>query len=251
VAALRDDNEDVRSQAARALGALGQADAAVIPALVAALRDDNEDVRFHAAGALGKLWKKQPVLFLFNEFQNPMSGYRTAAVHALVVKDSILQDSITLKKIDEFRAQDKRPWVRLAAWKAYELIQEKRKQVEKGQKNYVKAQKNIHQADSLFTAGNYFYARKNYYNAFNNISEKSREDSLKAGKVKFNESRCTVLLKRPGQTIRNLKTAFAYAPAYKDTLQAALQRGDKEWAIIKDNWYLNQVLLRKKSPPKK
>jgi len=58
LAALKDQDGDVRSAAAEALGKLGEAAAAhpkVIPALLAALHDQSMLVRWVATGALGEL----------------------------------------------------------------------------------------------------------------------------------------------------------------------------------------------------
>jgi HEAT repeat protein len=58
VAALRDKDEGVRSQAARALGQLGKTAAshpAVLPALMEALRNDDSSVRAEAAEAVAQI----------------------------------------------------------------------------------------------------------------------------------------------------------------------------------------------------
>jgi len=52
---LEDENEDVRGEAARALGGLGNASERVINAMLLRLQDENEDVRRNAAQALGRL----------------------------------------------------------------------------------------------------------------------------------------------------------------------------------------------------
>jgi hypothetical protein len=53
-----------------------------------------------------------------------LSGYRTAAAYALKHKQSISPE--TLDEIIRLKDTDKRPWVRLGAWKAFEVIQEKK-----------------------------------------------------------------------------------------------------------------------------
>ncbi|MFC2145747.1 hypothetical protein ACFLRT_00125 [Acidobacteriota bacterium] len=53
-----------------------------------------------------------------------MSGYRTAAAYALKHKKSLSPE--TLDEINRLKDTDKRPWVRLGAWKAFELLQEKK-----------------------------------------------------------------------------------------------------------------------------
>jgi HEAT repeat protein len=61
LAALRDNNEDVRREAAQALGQLGAATPDVTAGLLAALRDDKEEwVRRYAAQALGELGAATP-----------------------------------------------------------------------------------------------------------------------------------------------------------------------------------------------
>ena len=59
IAALKDNDEDVRRTAAEALGKLG--DTQAVQPLIAALRDDNEYIRMAAAEALGKLGDTQAV----------------------------------------------------------------------------------------------------------------------------------------------------------------------------------------------
>src|SRR5262249_56976238 len=53
--ALKGWNEDVRREAAAALGGIGAPAKAAIPALVAALNDQNGTVTLQVAGALGRI----------------------------------------------------------------------------------------------------------------------------------------------------------------------------------------------------
>jgi HEAT repeat protein len=65
LAALRDDNELVRRDAAHALGRVGAATPDVVSGLLAALRDDNDEyVRHLAAQALERIAEQSPAAFL-------------------------------------------------------------------------------------------------------------------------------------------------------------------------------------------
>ena len=55
ITALRDYNSDARSSAARALGVIGPVAPNVVPALITALGDEDSDVQLGAVGALGKI----------------------------------------------------------------------------------------------------------------------------------------------------------------------------------------------------
>jgi len=123
MAALKDPISDVRSAAADALVKLGNENREVIEALMAALKDSYNDVRSAARVALGKLLQSKPDKQLIEMLQDNDSGYRTAAAYALAAKNKKKPLSKeTLAKIDEFRTKDPRPWVRLAAWKAFYLL---------------------------------------------------------------------------------------------------------------------------------
>ncbi len=115
---------DERLQAAASLGILGRADKTVIEALLLALKDEDSDVRLQAGDSLGILWQKKSDTELIDYLKHPFSGYRTAAAYALKHKKSISPQ--TLAEINRLKDIDKRPWVRLGAWKAFELIQEKK-----------------------------------------------------------------------------------------------------------------------------
>jgi len=47
-------------------------------------------------------------------------------------------------------------------------------------------------------------------------------------------------------TLDNLEIAFQYNPALKDTLSAEMKQPDNIWGLLKENWYLRDVLLKKK-----
>jgi hypothetical protein len=124
VDALKDEDSDVRGQAADSLVRLGKADKNVIDALIQALKDEDSDVRRQAAASLGILWEKKSETELIERLKHPLSGYRTAAAYALAHKKSISTE--TRDEIIRLKDTDNRPWVRLGAWKAYELLEEKR-----------------------------------------------------------------------------------------------------------------------------
>ena len=103
---------------------LEKADKTLIEALLQSLKDEDPDVRRRAADYLGNLWQKKSDTKLIELLKHPVSGYRTAAAYALAHKKSISPE--TLEVINRLKDTDKRPWVRLGAWKAFELIQEKK-----------------------------------------------------------------------------------------------------------------------------
>ncbi len=121
--ALNDKDLDVRQQAADSLGSLGKADKTVIAALLLALKDESSDVRRQAADSLGILWQNKSDTELIEMLKHPLSEYRTAAAYALAHKKSLSPQ--TLAEINRLKDKDPRPWVRLGAWKAFELLQEK------------------------------------------------------------------------------------------------------------------------------
>ncbi|MDZ7363785.1 MAG: HEAT repeat domain-containing protein [candidate division KSB1 bacterium] len=131
LAALKDQWYSVRAQAAAALGNLGQSDDRVISALLAALKDQNSTVRYQAAAALGNLFKTKREPELLALLANNFSGYRTAGAQALARQD-FLPPALS-DKIDQLKEND-RPWVRLAAWEADELIQARSKSEAKARK---------------------------------------------------------------------------------------------------------------------
>jgi HEAT repeat protein len=98
-------------------------------ALIQALKDEFSWVRRQAAASLGILWEKKSETELIERLKHPLSGYRTAAAYALVKKKSISPE--TREEIIRLKDHDNRPWVRLGAWKAYELLQEKKEKEQK------------------------------------------------------------------------------------------------------------------------
>lgn len=126
--ALSDPDSGVRANAAKALGqskVSGRDSVSVIVELMETLKDSESDVRGQAASALGTLWRGRLDKNLVADLKNRSSGYRTAAAHALAQKVLIEHEKREdiLGKIESLMNDDKHPWVRLGAWKAYELIQ--------------------------------------------------------------------------------------------------------------------------------
>lgn len=118
--ALKSNYYTKRKQAADSLGRLGKADKIVIDALLLALKDCNPSLRKQAAVSLGILWQNKSDKELLDYLQHPFSEYRTAAAHALAHKKSISPE--TREEINHLKDTDTPPWVRLGAWKAYELL---------------------------------------------------------------------------------------------------------------------------------
>ncbi|HEX9975227.1 MAG TPA: HEAT repeat domain-containing protein, partial [bacterium] len=249
VAALGDNDRNVRSQAAGALVTLGKADASVIKALVDALGDNDSDVRSQAAGALGTLLKSKAEKELIDKFlKNELSGYRTAGAHALASQDSLPKD--LLDEINALKDTDKRPWVRLGAWEAYELIQERQEKEEKNREEEAKANRFINKADSLFEISKFSQAENQYKSAFYKLKEIIRIDSLKIARIKFQQARCTAKMKRLVPSLDHLEIVFQYNKAWRDTLRTELAQKESDWAFMKENWYLNEVLLQNSKPQK-
>jgi hypothetical protein len=46
--------------------------------------------------------------------------------------------------------------------------------------------------------------------------------------------------------LQSLETAFAHHPARRDTLRAEISQPENDWKILEGNWYLRDVLLKKK-----
>ena len=89
-------------------------------------------------------------------FINPLSVFRTAAASALANKKSL--SSLTLAKIDNMKNNDDRPWVRLGAWKFYDLFQYRKELREKPKRE-------LEKANDAFSNGNFFIAENSYRNA--------------------------------------------------------------------------------------
>ena len=80
VAALKDENSDVRRAAAKALVKIG---APAVEPLVAALKDEDSSVRSAAVEVLGKLGAMRAVEPLFAAFKDEDGDVRRAAAEAL------------------------------------------------------------------------------------------------------------------------------------------------------------------------
>jgi hypothetical protein len=158
---------------------------------------------------LGKLERVKPIDELLEQLTHNVSSHRTIAAYAIAQKN--LSIEATLEALNKLK-QDKRPWVRLGAWKAYELLEERHK-AEKD------ASRLIHQADSLFRIRKFLFAGKKYQSAFWRKPEVTQEDSVLSALAKFKQACCAVLLKRKSAALEALKTAFEYNPTLRDTLQ--------------------------------
>lgn len=91
--ALKDENEDVRSNAANALGSTGSKKA--VKPLIDALEDENEDVRKEAAEALGYIESEGAVQSLIDALRDENEHVRSAAAHSLIViNDEIAEKSL-------------------------------------------------------------------------------------------------------------------------------------------------------------
>lgn len=234
--ALKDENPNARLQAAWILGALGKSNPCVIDTLMAALKDQDEYVRSQSAAALGMLLKSKETIELIDKFlKNDLSGYRTAGVQALARKDSITD--YIIEEINQLKDNSKCPWVRLGAWEAYVLIQQ-RLADEKAANQF------IHKADSLFQINNFWQAEKQYQSAFDQLTKIIRIDSLKIARTKFQQAHCTARMKRLVPTLDHLEIAFQYNQVWRDTLTAELDQKEGDWAFMKENWYLKEVLLK-------
>ena len=51
--------------------------------------------------------------------------------------------------------------------------------------------------------------------------------------------------KKKMPTLDNLEIAFQYNPALRDTIRKELHQQENDWAFLQDNWYLNEVLIKK------
>ena len=151
---------------------------------------------------------------------------------------------ITISKVSEFYLykverlkSDGRPWVQLAAWDAYQLVQQ-RLSSEK------QASAHVSKADSLLRSNQWSVASVQYESAFEILKDIIRIDSVKIGQVKWQRARCQMRLKRPDLALDDLKIAFEYNPTLRDTLTAEMARPENEWKALEGNRYLRQVLLK-------
>jgi len=234
---LQDPDSFVRAQSAGALGEIMSSDDRVFGALVAALKDRDRDVRKQAATALIKLQRNKLLSQLLTQLAHPLSGFRTAAAQALAQK--VIPIDSTLQVIAKLK-QDDRPWVRLGAWEAYELL-EKRREAEKQASGF------LNKADSLFGSNQLSVTSGQYESAFYANPKITHGDSVNAARAKFQQARCAALLKQKIDALDALKIAFEYNDTLKDTLTAEMSQSKNDWAILQGNWYLRDVLLKKKA----
>jgi tetratricopeptide (TPR) repeat protein len=121
--------------------------------------------------------------------------------------------------------EDERPWVRLGAWEAYELL-EPRREAEK------KSAELLHEADSLFASGQWSFASSQYESAFDENPKVMHTDSLNAARAKFQQARCAARLKRIVPALDDLEIAFEYNPMLRDTLQAEMAKPENEMKCL-------------------
>jgi len=82
---LKDEDEDVRSNAANALGKTGSKKA--VQPLIDVLKDENEDVRKEAAEALGYIESEKAVQPLIDALRDEDEHVRSAATYSLMIID--------------------------------------------------------------------------------------------------------------------------------------------------------------------
>ena len=121
---LKDSSSNMRLNAAEALVMLGVKDDRVSNALFELLKDSSSNMRSNAAKALGTLYQSHSDTELLQLLTHRQSGYRIAAANALAQRQHITQE--VKNQIAKYKVDD-RPWVRLAAWDAALLIEEKMK----------------------------------------------------------------------------------------------------------------------------
>ena len=83
-----------------------------------------------------------------------------------------------------------------------------------------------------------------FYSAFDILKDIIRVDSAKTAYAKFQQARCEAKLKRIA--LDDLEIAFAYNPTLRDTLQAEMAQLNNDWTILQVNWYLREVLVKKR-----
>jgi HEAT repeat protein len=236
VQAMKESNEYIREQALDSLVRIGKADQKVIDAILQAIKDEKSNVRKKAINALGRLWQNKSEAELITMLEDTRSEIRTAAAYVLKHKKSLSLE--TLDEINRLKDTDKRPWVRLGAWKAFELIQLRLDSARK-------ANQHIAEADDLYEKREFWAARNQYQEAFNLIKDfiiYGGPDA--AAYIKYQQARCTVRLKRLVDTLEYLEEAFEYNSKLKEKFKEELAQKNSEWELIKDNWYLREVLLR-------
>lgn len=150
--------------------------------VLAALKDQDRNVRSRAASALGSLFKIESVANLLKMLAHHQSGYRTAAVEAIAAQDTISAE--LQQEVKQRRDEATEPWTRMAAWEAYERIQQRRK--EDRADSLARAQ-----ADSLFKAQDYSAAEKAFLNGFERLFKNEgifEEDTEALNRVSPNDS---------------------------------------------------------------
>lgn len=225
----------IRGKIVETLGKIGYYNNRIIELLIAALADKDIGVRSKASDALGELLHSKSEIYLLNLLEHPLSGYRKAGAHALVRKKSISEK--TLDKIKRLKDNDKRPWGRMAAWEAYELIHQRNR---KGQN----ANRFIKEANTLFKGKEYLKAECLYQYASQCLLGIHFAVPEKAANIKFQLARCSVKRKQILSTLDYLEEAFQYNPALRKNLKEEMRQKGSDWEFIKDNWYLNEILLK-------
>ncbi len=125
ITGMKDEDDNVRISALEALGKLGRSDDQIIEALILAINDKNSSVKERAEKVLGELLQSISGDELLIMLSHNLSGYRRAAVEVIKQKQSI---SLSLENsVKKLKNKKKNPWIRIAAWNAYEIICERRK----------------------------------------------------------------------------------------------------------------------------
>ncbi len=226
--------DELRGKIVETLGKIGCYNDGLNEFMVAILAIEVDIVRSTAADALGELFHKKSETHCLNMLEDPRSGYRKAGAYALARKKSISQQ--TWEEIIRLKDNDKRLWVRMAAWEVYELLPQ-RKRIEQNAIRFFK------QANELLKKKDFLKAESQYESAFYLISKIGLVVPEKAaGAVKFQQARCRAKQKRILSTLAYLKEAFQYDPELRETLKKEMKKKDSEWEFIKDNWYLNEIL---------
>ncbi len=235
---LSHPNSTLRSMAVLALGELGQRDDHIIEALSESFLDPSDwsNVAAQAKRIVGTLLYSKPKNELIEHYvMHKVSVLRTAGAQALARKDSTQIKQI-LPELEELKDTDKQPWVRLGAWEAYELI-EQRLESEKRAAKYARI------ADSLFAKKNYSKAEAEYESTFRTYTGIIRVDSVKAAYAKFQQAHSIV---KRGERLNlvpdYLETSFTYNPALKDTLRSEIAQEDNDWRSILEDEALKEQL---------
>jgi HEAT repeat protein len=108
ISALKDDDKDVRLNAARVLGRIGKKAEPAINVLISTLKDDRKDVRSSAAYALGEIGtKSEPVIKgLISTLKDDDKDVRLNATYALV-QIGIKSEPVIKRLIGALKDDDK------------------------------------------------------------------------------------------------------------------------------------------------